>query len=247
MATRTTETPAAPMAFMSGAVEDEQAGERDADGEAGEEHGAPGAWPRCARPRRRPLADVSACAAAPGAAPAQLLTEPADDEQPVVDAQAEPEHGDDVDDRGVEVDDVGEAEQRGSAPPIAAIAPMIGMPGGDEAAEDEHHDEKADRQGDALADAQVRLDLVGDGVDEQANSAGACRSRRAPSPGPRRPHAGSGPIAASWAALSSPGSSVDGDQNRPGGRRRDRTSGAAAAGARGRRGRGRGTAPTRRR
>ena len=46
-------------------------------------------------------------------AAAQLLAEPADREQPVVDAQAEPEDRDDVDDGGVEVDEVREPEQRG--------------------------------------------------------------------------------------------------------------------------------------
>ena len=97
---------------------------------------------------------------------AQLLAEAAHGQQAVVDAQAEAEHRDDVDDGRVEVDRVGEGQQGRQRPRDRGDGPQDRHPGRHEAAEHQHHEQKADRQRHALAGAQVLLDLVGDGVDE---------------------------------------------------------------------------------
>ena len=103
--------------------------------------------------------------------PVQLLAEPRHDEQAVVDRQAQPEDGHDVDDRRVEVHHVREAEQRRQAARDRRERAGHGHGGGQEPAEDEHHDEQGDRQRDGLAGAQVGLDLVGDRVDDQRGAA----------------------------------------------------------------------------
>ena len=109
---------------------------------------------------------------------AQLLTEPADHEQAVVDAQSEPEHGDDVDDRGVELQDVGEGQERGEGARDRGDGAEDGEAGGEEAAEHHDHDEEAHGEGDALAALAVDLDLLHDPVDERAQAT-TFRARRA--------------------------------------------------------------------
>ena len=208
-ATRTTETPAAPIALISGAVNDHQPGQRDPDGEAGEEHGAAGGGDgpggRPADLRTRHLAGRDA-----GRRAVQLLAEPADHQQAVVDAQAEPEDGDDVDDGGVEVDHVGEHQQDGEAAADGRDRPQDRHAGGDEAAEDEDHHQQADRQGDALADAQVLLHLVVDVADQPGDAADPdARSRHR---GQRRRRLALDPVdrapARSWCPGPAPGSTV---------------------------------------
>ena len=114
---------------------------------------------------------VASATGAPSEEGAHLLAEAAHDEQAVVDAQAEAEHGDDVDDGGVEVEDVGERQQRHERARDRRDRAEHREPGGEEAAEHDDHDEEAHRQRDALAALAVGLDLLDDPVDEGAQAA----------------------------------------------------------------------------
>ena len=179
----TTETPAAPMPFISGDWKTSR----------------PPSEMATVRPEKttvRPAESTVRATASttivrgiwatgmPGRAGPQLLPEPAHDEQPVVDAQPEPEDRHDVDRGGVEVDEVGEAQQRRQRPGDGGDGSGDRHAGSDEATEHDDHHEEADRQGDALAGAQVDLELPGDRVDEVAHAAGGHRRARA---GGRRP------------------------------------------------------------
>ena len=134
-------------------LEDEQAGEGDRDGEPGEEDGAAGR-------RHGPLGGVGDLLARRHLvlAVGELLAEAAHREQAVVDGEAEAEQGDDVDDGRVELDDVREDEEREQGPADRDDGPDDRHARGDEAAEDEEHDDEGERQGDALAPEQVALD-----------------------------------------------------------------------------------------
>ena len=162
-------------------LEDEEAGDRDGHGQRRERHGAPGRRHRALdRGEHGPVA-----ASAPAGAsvvlvdePVQLLAEPGHHEQAVVDRQAEPEHGHDVDDGRVEVDPVGEGEKRREAAGDRRDGAGHRHRRGEEAAEDEHHDDQRDRQRDRLARAQVGLHLRGDGVDDQGRAADDARDPR---------------------------------------------------------------------
>ena len=91
----------------------------------------------------------------------QLLAVPAHQQQPVVDAQAEPEHGDDVDRARRRASITYEKPSRVAiAPAIDAIAPTIGSPAARNPPNTTSMITQADRQGDALAGAQVDLGLV---------------------------------------------------------------------------------------
>ncbi len=81
------------------------------------------------------------------------------------------EHGDDVDGGRVEVEQVGEAEQRGQRAGDGGDRADDREPGGDEAAEHHDHHGEAHRQGDALAALAVDLDLRDDPVDQAAQPA----------------------------------------------------------------------------
>ena len=150
-------------------VEQHQTAEGDGHGQTREQHGpAGGGDGPCGG-----LDDVIAGEGVPSSLgvgrgdPPQLLAVAAHREQSVVDRESEPEQGDDVDDAGVEVDEVGEREQRGEAAGDGGDGTGDRHPGGHEPTEDEHHDDERQGQGDPLPGLQVRLDLVGDGVDQR--------------------------------------------------------------------------------
>src|SRR5699024_7196837 len=84
-----------------------------------------------------------------------LLAEARDDEQPVVDAQPETEHGDDVHDRRVEVEDMAEAPERRQGPGYRGDRPGDGDARGEEAPEDQHHDDEGHGQREPLTDREV--------------------------------------------------------------------------------------------
>ena len=121
----------------------------------------PSAVARSSRPARRRVPDDGA----------QLVAEPADHQQPVVDAQAETEDGDDVDDGGVEVDEVREAQQGRQPAGDRGHRAEDRDARREEPAEDHDHHQQRHRQRDALAGAQVLLDLVVDGVDQLGEAA----------------------------------------------------------------------------
>ena len=127
---------------------------------------------RPAVPTVRPMAvSISSSVSSLGGPPlgdgAQLLPGAGDDEQAVVDAEGQPQQGHDVDDGRVQVDGVGEDVERGQAAADGRDGAGDRHTGGNEPTEDDDHQGEAQRQGDALAGAQVHLDLVGDLGEEQ--------------------------------------------------------------------------------
>ncbi len=81
------------------------------------------------------------------------------------------QHGDDVDHGGVEVEQVGEAEQRDERAGDRRDRAEHREARGEEAAEHHDHHGEAHRQGDALAALAVGLDLRDDPVDQAAQAA----------------------------------------------------------------------------
>ena len=158
--------PAAPIARMICDSKTSRPTQRDGHGEPGEEDRAAGRADRAAdggldlvvgqRVRGPPLGDG-----------AQLLPGAGHDEQAVVDAQGQAQQGHDVDDGRVQVDGVGEDVERGQAAADRRDGAGDRHTGGNEPTEDDDHQGEAQRQGDALAGAQVHLDLVGDLGEEQ--------------------------------------------------------------------------------
>ncbi len=100
-----------------------------------------------------------------------LLPVAGDDEQAVVDRQPQPQHREDADHGGVDVHEVGEAEQAGQGAGHRRHRPDDGDARGQEAAEHEDHDRQGQRQGDELAALEVLLDLAGDGLDHLVDAA----------------------------------------------------------------------------
>src|SRR5690606_19788867 len=159
--------------------EDHERADRDRDGHGGEGHRTP----RGHHGAPHGLLDHRP-AVAPAPTPAQrqppargggddvghLLAVSGDDEEPVVDRQAQPEHGDDVDDDGVQLDDLGEPEQYTEPTGDRGERADEGHARGEEAAEDHDHDEQRQRQRDRLAAGQVGLDLVGDRRDDERDA-----------------------------------------------------------------------------
>ena len=171
-------------------VEEEEPAEADAHRHAAEHDRAAG---RGHRPAERGGAILASGARGVAHDGPQLVAEPADHQQPVVDAQAEPEHGDDVDHGGVEVDEVREAEQRGEAAGDRGHRPEDRDARREEPAEHHDHHQQRHRQRDALTGAQVLLDLVVDGVDQLGEAADLRASHRARPPAPPRRARGAGP------------------------------------------------------
>ena len=92
--------------------------------------------------------------------PPELLAIAGHDQQAVVDAEAQAEHGDHVDHGGIEVDQEREGEQRRERTADRGDRADDRQPGREESAEDQHHHQQADRQGDDLAGDQVLLHLA---------------------------------------------------------------------------------------
>ena len=113
-----------------------------------------------------------------GGEPVGLLTEAGDDEQAVVDRQAEPQHGDDVDDEGVDVHRVGQREHDAETADDGGERTDERDAGGEEPAEDDDHDEQRDGKGHDLAGHEVLADLVDDLLGEDRR-----RARDAGDPG----------------------------------------------------------------
>ena len=130
--------------------EDEQRGERRGDGEGGEEDGAAGGRQHPAHRRR----------AGPGAG--DLLAVAGDDEEAVVDRQAEAERRGQVEgedgDRG---EFAGDAEDEEGADDRQA-ADQQRQQRGDEAAEEEQREQEEEREGEHLGPLEVLLDLLVD-------------------------------------------------------------------------------------
>ena len=122
-------------------------------------------------------ASVSSATGAPCSSARSSSRKRRHDEQPVVDAQAEREHGDHVDDGGVQVEQVGEAEQGGQGAGDRGDRADDREPGGEEPAEHDDHHREAHRQRDALAALAVDLDLFDDPVDQAAQAAALVAAR----------------------------------------------------------------------
>ncbi len=98
----------------------------------------------------------------------ELLPVAGDDEEPVVDAQADPEHRDDA--LGGVVDGVGEREPVEDGEPPGDRGDRAGdrHGRGEEAPEHEHHDDEGERKGDDLADHEVLGDSGVEVLEQQA-------------------------------------------------------------------------------
>ena len=142
--------------------EEHEPAEADGHDEPGEQHSAPGCRERAPHGELdgRPVVDVVVHRV-------QLLAEPADDEEPVVDRQPQPHHAHDIDDGGVEIEDVREAEQGQQRPRDRRNRTHDREPRGEESHEDDDHDREAQRQRDELAGDQVRLHLLDHRVDDE--------------------------------------------------------------------------------
>src|SRR5450756_1675824 len=92
----------------------------------------------------------------------QLLAVPRDDQEPVVDREAETQQRHDIDHARVEVDDVREAVEQTEAPCDRGERTDHWHASGEEAAADEHQHEQGDRQRHRLTGGEVALDLTGD-------------------------------------------------------------------------------------
>jgi len=132
------------------AGEHQQRGQRHRDRAGAEQHGAPGGADR--------LDDRRA-----GVQPAaQLLAVAGDDEQAVVDGQAEAERGGQVQRVGRDVGEGGQDAQHQQRAEDRDAADQQRQRARDDAAEDEREQDQGDRQGQRLGTPQVPFDLVGD-------------------------------------------------------------------------------------
>ena len=91
------------------------------------------------------------------AAQAALLTEPVDHQQPVVDAQADPEHVHDVDREDRHVAERGGGDEHGEGRDDAGDGDEERHGAGSEPTEEEDHGDERDGQGDRLAAEEVVL------------------------------------------------------------------------------------------
>jgi hypothetical protein len=126
-----------------------------------------------ARRRQRPLERAVGCRP-------QLLPVPAGEQQPIVDAQPESEHGDHADHAAVQVDQAGEAQQSDERSRDGGDRAGERQARGEEAAEDDDHHDEAGGQGDGFPGAQVTGDLP---VDLVADATGASRQSARPGNG----------------------------------------------------------------
>ena len=102
---------------------------------------------------------------------AELLTEPADDEQGVVDAQAQAETGDEVEREDRDVGRERDDEEDREAAQHGARRHEEGQPGGDETAEDEDEQHHGQGDRDAVRLGEVLRDLVADRVVDRSGTA----------------------------------------------------------------------------
>lgn len=128
--------------------EDEQPAQRDGDGDAGHRDRAPGR-------RHGPGQGVLH----PGL-PDELLAEPADHEQPVVDRQAQPQDGDHVDREDGHVGDQREGTQGGERADDRSDADGQRQGSRCQAAEEDQQQHRQDRQRDGLGHRDVRAHLL---------------------------------------------------------------------------------------
>ena len=126
-------------------AEHEQAAHRDGDGEGGEHHG---------RARGGDGLDDGVVQLASVAA---LLAEPVDHQQPVVDAEADAEHVDDVDREDRHVAEHGRGDEHGERRDDTGEGDEERHARGAESAEQEDHGDERDRQRDRLAAEEVVL------------------------------------------------------------------------------------------
>ena len=91
------------------------------------------------------------------AAVAAFLAEPVDHQQPVVDAEADAEHVDDVDREDRDVAEHGGGDEHGERGDDAGEGDEHRHAGGAQSAEQEDHGDERDRQGDRLAAEEVVL------------------------------------------------------------------------------------------
>ena len=128
-----------------GHAEHEQAAHRDGDGEGGEHHGRAGGG------------DGLDDGVVQLASVAAFLAEPVDHQQPVVDAEADAEHVDDVDREDRHVAEHGGGDEHGERGDDTGEGDEQGHAGGAEPAEQEDHGDERDGQGDRLAAEEVVL------------------------------------------------------------------------------------------
>ena len=93
----------------------------------------------------------------------QLLAEPADDEQRVVNAQCQPQPGDEVDGVDGDVCEQREGQEATEAEKDRGHAHKDGQARRDEPAEDEQQQHEGDRDGDHLGHHEVRSDALPEG------------------------------------------------------------------------------------
>ena len=128
-----------------GHAEHEQAAHGDGDGEGGEHHGGAGGG------------DGLDDGVVHLASEAAFLPEPVDHQQPVVDAEADAEHVDDVDREDRHVAEDGGGDEHGERGDDAGEGDEERHAGGAEPAEQEDHGDERDGQGDRLAAEEVVL------------------------------------------------------------------------------------------
>ena len=156
-----------------GRFEDQQAHRGDGEGQTGVQNRAAGRVDRDADGLQHQLVPFRArvAPADPFYESPEFLPEPADDQQPVVDGEAQPDHGYDVEHRGVDLHQVAEREEGSESPGDRCQRTDQGDPGRQETTEDDEHNQQGDRQRDQFAPLQVGLGDGDQGIHQERGSA----------------------------------------------------------------------------
>ncbi len=151
--------PAQPHGPQEHLREDQQAGERQADDRPGGQYRTPGGGHGRGDRGRGVFAH------------AKVFTEPADDQQRVVDGHAQAEHGDDVDREGRHIGDLGEQPGEGQRAEDGQYTNQQRHPGRHQPSEDEDQQHQHDRHGQHLPFGDVLFgQVVGDDVERGETS-----------------------------------------------------------------------------
>ncbi len=146
--------------------EDEQRREADRDCQRGHRDRPPRGLHRAQhRDAHRPV--LVGSPVRPGAR-GELLAEPADDEERVIDGQTQAEGGDEVDREDRHVGEQGDHPQREEGAQHRDRTDQQGQAGRDQATEDDDEQQHDERDGERLGGGQVRLDPIRDRREDRA-------------------------------------------------------------------------------